>query len=60
MNCFKLLLSRQKLGSFLENKVLQKLKFSKDFNDKKCAPKMMFFKEKNRKILIILDIESRL
>ena len=29
---FELLLSRQKLGSFLENKVLQKVKFSKDVN----------------------------
>ena len=39
MNYFKLLLSQQKLGTFLENKVLQKLKFSKNVNDEKCAPK---------------------
>ena len=45
-NYFELLLSRQKLGSFLENKVLQKLKFSKNVNNKKCAPKMIFFNEK--------------
>jgi hypothetical protein len=38
--------SHQKLGPFLENKVLQKLKFSKNVNYKKCAPKMIFFNEK--------------
>ena len=42
-------LSRQKLGSFLENKVLQKLKFSKNANNKKCAPKMIFLNENNQK-----------
>ena len=45
-NYFKLLLSRQKLGTFLENKVLQKLKLSKNVNNKKCAPKMIYFNEK--------------
>ena len=29
-----------KLGSFLENKVLQKLKFSKVVINEKCAPKI--------------------
>ena len=46
MNYFELLLSQQKLGSFLENKVLQKLKFSKNVKNKKCAPKLIFFNEK--------------
>ena len=46
MNYFKLLLSRQKLDTFLENKVLQKLKFSTNVNNEKCAPKMIFFNEK--------------
>ena len=41
----------------LENKVVSKLKFSK--NVKKCAPKMIFFNlKKNRKIQIIFDIEN--
>ena len=35
---FELLLSQQKLGTFFENKVLQKLKFSK-----KCPLKLIFF-----------------
>ena len=33
----------QKLGTFLENKVLQKLKFSKNVNNENCAPKLIFF-----------------
>ena len=45
-NYFELLLSRQKLGIFLENKVLQKLKFSKNVNNEKCAHKLIFFNEK--------------
>ena len=49
MNNFEVLLSRQKLGSFLENKVLPKLKFSKNANNKKCAPKMIFLNENNQK-----------
>ena len=40
------LLSQQKMGSFLENKVLQKLKFSKNVNNIKYAPKMIFINEK--------------
>ena len=36
-----------KLSTFLENKVLQKLKFSKNVkNKKKCAAKRIFFNEK--------------
>ena len=31
-NYFEVLLSQQKLGTFLENKMLQKLKFSKNVN----------------------------
>jgi len=30
----------------LENKVLEKLKLSKNVNNKKCAPKLIFFNEK--------------
>ena len=43
---FKLLVSCQKLGTILENKVLQKLKFSKNVNNEKRAPKIIFFNEK--------------
>jgi hypothetical protein len=47
------------LSTFLENKVLQKLKFAKNVNNEKCAPKIIFFNEKKiRKIKIILDIEN--
>ena len=42
----QLLLSRQKLSTFSENKVLQKLKFSKNVNNVRCAYKMIFFNEK--------------
>ena len=43
----------------LVNKVLLKLKFSKNVNNKKCAPKLIFFNEKKlRKIRIIFDIEN--
>ena len=37
--------SRQKLEVILGNKVVQKLKFSKNVNNKKCAPKIIFFDE---------------
>ena len=59
-NYFELPLNRQKLGTFLQNKVLQKLKFSKNISNKKCAPKLTFFndKKKLRKIQLILDIEN--
>ena len=43
-NNFELLLSLQKL----ENKLLQKLKFSKNVNNEKCAPKMLLLNEKNK------------
>ena len=33
----------------MENKMLQKFKFSKNFNNEKCAPKMIFFNEKKIK-----------
>jgi hypothetical protein len=48
-----LLLSQQKLGTLLENQVLQKLKFSKNVNNEKCPPKIILFHE----ILIILEIK---
>ena len=41
----KLLLSQQKLGRFLENKVLQTLKFPKNANNEKCASKMILFND---------------
>ena len=37
--------SHQKLGVILENKVVLKLKLSKNVNNKKCAPQMIFFNE---------------
>ena len=36
----------QKLGTILENKLVQKLKFSKNDNNKKPYSKLMFFNEK--------------
>ena len=38
--------SCQKLGIILENKVIYKLMLSKNVNNKKCAPKLIFFNEK--------------
>ena len=38
--------TQEKLGSFLVNKFLQKLIFSKNVNNKKSAPQMIFFNEK--------------
>ena len=34
----------------LVNKVLEKLKFPKNENNKKCAPKLIFFNEKKNEI----------
>ena len=50
--------TQEKLGSFLVNKFLQKLIFSKNVNNNKCASKLIFFNKKIRKIRIILDIEN--
>ena len=36
----------QKLGIILESKVIKKLMLSKNVNNKKCAPKLIFFNEK--------------
>ena len=36
----------KKLGPILVNKVVQKLKFLKNVNNKKPAPKLIFFNEK--------------
>ena len=44
-NHFELFLNQQKWGIFLENKVLQKLKFLRNVDNEKCAPKMIFFNE---------------
>ena len=49
----------QKLGIILENKVLKKLKFSKNVNNKKCTPKLILFNENFfGKFRIICDIEN--
>ena len=50
----------QKLGIILENKVVEKLMSSKNVNNKKCAPKLIFFNEnkKLRKIWMIFGIEN--
>ena len=37
---------RQKLGTILENKVVQKFKFSKNDNNKKSSSKLIFYNEK--------------
>jgi hypothetical protein len=37
---------RQKLGTILENKVVQKVNFSKNDNNKKPSPKLILFNEK--------------
>ena len=39
-------MDRQKLGPILENKEVQKLKIVKNVNNKKPAPKLIFFNEK--------------
>ena len=57
--CIDLSKSRQKLDVILENKVVQKLKFSKNANNRKCAPKIIFFNEFFlRKIWIFFDVEN--
>ena len=49
---------RQKLGTILENKVVQKLKFSKNDNNKKPFSKLIFFNGKKiRKIQMIFDMK---
>ena len=49
----------QKLGTILENKVVQELKFSKNGKDKKPSSKLIFFNEKKiRKIRKIFVIEN--
>ena len=50
----------QKLDTILENKeVVQKLKFSKNDNNKKPFSKLIFFNEKKfRNIRMIFDIEK--
>jgi hypothetical protein len=47
------------MGVILVNKVLWKLNFSKNVNNKKWAPKIIFFNEKMfYKVWIIFDIEN--
>ena len=47
----------QKLGTILENKVVQKLKFSKNDNNKQPSSKLIVFNEKNPDRMIF-DIEN--
>ena len=47
------------MGIILVRKVIEKLMLSKNVNNKKCAPKFIFFNEKKfRKIQMIFDIEN--
>ena len=49
----------QKISMILVNKVLQKLKFSKNVNNKKPSLKLRFLiKKKLKKIWIIFEIEN--
>jgi len=55
----------QKLGHILENKVVQKLKFLKNVNNKKPAPKLIFFNEKKSErfvqfLTVKIDFESQI
>ena len=48
--------NRQKSGTISENSVVQKLKFSKNVNNKKPSSKLGFFNEKKiRKIQMIFE-----
>ena len=52
---------RQKLDTILENKVVQKLKFSKNDNNKKPSSKLIFFnEEKIRNVGMSFDIANLL
>ena len=53
--CFTTL---SKIGSDFSKKVDSKLKLPKNHFNKKCAPKLLFFNEKIRKIWMIFDIEN--
>ena len=46
----KMKMDRQKLGTILANKVVQKLKLSKNDNNKKPSSKLIFFDEKKSEI----------
>ena len=48
----------QKMGIILENKTIQKLMLSKNVKNKKCAPKLILFNKKMRKILMIFGVEN--
>ena len=49
----------QKLGIILVSKVIKEMMLSKNVNNKKCAPKLIFFNEKKmRKIPMIFDFEN--
>ena len=46
------------IGHDFSNNAVQKLKLSKNYFYKKCAPREAFFKNKNRKIRMIFNIED--
>ena len=48
----------QKLGIISEYKVILKMMLSKNVNNKKSAPKLIFVNEKERKIPMTFDIEN--
>ena len=50
--------SCQKLDVTIENKVVLKVKFSKNVVNEKGAPTIRFFNKKIRKIRLIFDIEN--
>ena len=56
---------RQQLGPILENKVVQKSKFLKNVNNKKPAPKLIFFNAKKSErfvqfLTVKIDFESQI
>jgi hypothetical protein len=48
------------LGTILENKVVQKLKFSKNDDNKKLSSKLISFNEKKIKKFRMIDFESQI
>ena len=48
-----------KIGHHFSNYLIKKMMLSKNFDNKKCAPKLVFFDEKNlRKIPMSFDIQN--
>ena len=51
-------ISGEKLDIILENKKIWTLMLSKKVGNIKCAPKVIFFNGKKRKIRMVFDVES--